>query len=205
MVRRNYSLDLPILQSAKREFLNKGYEKASLNDICKGAGVTTGAIYKRYKGKEDLFNVLVDETYKEFTNYMSKGVIRQFKEMSDKELINVWNMNEETIEWLLHILNERREEFILLFTCSDGTSYSNFHNEWAIKRTEVSYLYYEEAYRRKLTKTFVSKDEIQVLMSSFWITMYEPIINGFSADEFRIHCNIVCKLFNWRGALGFKS
>jgi len=34
-----------LLECAKREFLEKGYMKASLRNICKAAGVTTGALY----------------------------------------------------------------------------------------------------------------------------------------------------------------
>ena len=32
-----------LLESAKKEFLEKGYLQASLRNICKNAGVTTGA------------------------------------------------------------------------------------------------------------------------------------------------------------------
>ena len=54
------SIDPRLLSAAKEEFLNKGFEKASLTDICKAAGVTTGALYKRFNGKEDLFPCLED-------------------------------------------------------------------------------------------------------------------------------------------------
>ena len=43
-----------LLECAKREFLEKGYMKASLRNICKEAGVTTGALYFFFKDKEDL-------------------------------------------------------------------------------------------------------------------------------------------------------
>lgn len=59
------SLDPKILESARKEFLENGFEKASLKDICEGAGVTTGALYKRYKGKEDLFAAVVEQTVQE--------------------------------------------------------------------------------------------------------------------------------------------
>ena len=52
------SIDPRILDSARTEFLASGFEKASLKTICEGAGVTTGALYKRYKGKEDLFSAV---------------------------------------------------------------------------------------------------------------------------------------------------
>lgn len=51
-------LDPRLLAAAKEEFLKKGYEKSSLVCICEAAGVTTGALYKRYKGKEDQGNRL---------------------------------------------------------------------------------------------------------------------------------------------------
>lgn len=65
MAKRNTALDQPILESARKEFYEKGFEKASLKDICKNAGVTTGAVYKRYKDKEDLFSAVVQDTYNE--------------------------------------------------------------------------------------------------------------------------------------------
>ena len=54
------SIDPRLLSSAEAEFLNKGFVKADLKTICENAGITTGAVYKRYKGKEDLFCALVD-------------------------------------------------------------------------------------------------------------------------------------------------
>ena len=50
-----------LLECAKREFLEKGYMKASLRNICKAAGVTTGALYFFFKDKEDLLAALVEE------------------------------------------------------------------------------------------------------------------------------------------------
>ncbi len=60
MVRKDKTLNLEILNSAKKEFLTYGYQEASLRRICKNAGVTTGALYKRYSGKEALFGTLLE-------------------------------------------------------------------------------------------------------------------------------------------------
>ena len=51
-----------IHQAAKAEFLEKGYKDASLRNIVKSVGMTTGAFYGYYKSKEDLFEALVGET-----------------------------------------------------------------------------------------------------------------------------------------------
>lgn len=47
---RDTSIDPRLLESARKEFMEKGFLKAELKTICDNAGVTTGAVYKRYKG-----------------------------------------------------------------------------------------------------------------------------------------------------------
>ncbi|MCI1931813.1 MAG: TetR/AcrR family transcriptional regulator [Clostridia bacterium] len=48
-----------IHKAAKGEFLEKGFQAASLRNIVKKAGVTTGAFYGYYNSKEELFDALV--------------------------------------------------------------------------------------------------------------------------------------------------
>ena len=52
-----------ILQAGKKEFLAKGFQAASLRNIAKEAGVTTGAFYGYYKIKEELFDALEAQPY----------------------------------------------------------------------------------------------------------------------------------------------
>ena len=44
-----------ILDAGKKEFLEKGFRAASLRNIVREAGVTTGAFYGYFKSKEGLF------------------------------------------------------------------------------------------------------------------------------------------------------
>lgn len=49
-----------IQEAAMQEFLDKGFQGASLRQIVKNAGVTTGAFYGYFSSKEALFNALVE-------------------------------------------------------------------------------------------------------------------------------------------------
>ncbi|MBR1724865.1 MAG: TetR/AcrR family transcriptional regulator [Ruminococcus sp.] len=50
-----------LIECAKREFLEKGFAKASLRSISAAAGLTTGAVYFFFKDKNGLLGAIVDE------------------------------------------------------------------------------------------------------------------------------------------------
>ena len=51
---RRKQTEQKLIECGEREFLEKGYAKANLREICKSAGVTTGAFYFSFENKEAL-------------------------------------------------------------------------------------------------------------------------------------------------------
>ena len=73
-----------IFSAALQEFLEKGYQSASLRNIVKMAGVTTGAFYGYYKSKEELFEALVGKHYNFLLDRFCKAQ-KEFAETSPEE------------------------------------------------------------------------------------------------------------------------
>lgn len=203
MANPDKSIDPRILKSAEEEFLLHGYKNASLKTICEKAGVTTGALYKRYKGKEELFGALVQPTINDLNEIIESRRIIKPNDVSDERLITVWDMDADYTLWWFKFLFERYNKMVLLLKSSDASSYSNFNHEWVNIITKSTYEYYIEAYNRGLTKRKISKKEIHVLLSAFWTTIYEPFIHSFTWEEIVHHCSIICNLFDWYKVLGF--
>lgn len=63
MANKDHSLDDGIIRAAYSEFLECGFQKASLHKIAEKADVTTGAIYTRYKNKDALFVSLLKDFF----------------------------------------------------------------------------------------------------------------------------------------------
>ena len=57
----NEKLAADLLEAGKKEFLAHGFQGASLRDIAASLGVTTGAIYRYYTDKAELFSALVEK------------------------------------------------------------------------------------------------------------------------------------------------
>ena len=110
------SIDPRILESARTEFLASGFEKASLKTICEGAGVTTGALYKRYKGKEELFCAVVEQTVSDLYEVAHARGDKDPAVMSDQELIKAWDMDGADMIWWFRFLYDRRDDFYLLLS-----------------------------------------------------------------------------------------
>lgn len=117
-----------LLDCAKAEFLEYGYQKASLRRICKNAGVTTGALYFFFKDKEDLFDTLVRDFAKEIKDKLREHIEQEEKIYSDtfdneitfdidfgKDLISTYYAQQDLGHLLIH--------------CSQGTTYENYFDE----------------------------------------------------------------------------
>lgn len=128
-----------LIASAKSEFMEKGYAKASLRKICANAGVTTGALYFFFKDKEDLFRSIVEKPFRELMEIMQT----HFAE--DVELLSVPNAyahtdgdHEKLVQQLIHHLYAHRDAFLLLLTKAQGTAFENCVDD-IVDMTEQSY------------------------------------------------------------------
>ena len=148
MSNRDTSIDSRLIESARKEFIEKGFIKAELKTICEDANVTTGAVYKRYKGKEELFGAVVEKAVVTLDSFVSERTDVDFSSMSDEEVKNTWIMNEKYILDVFRILWDIREEFVLLLEKSAGTVHENFGHDFAFRMTHAYMQYYEETKRR---------------------------------------------------------
>ena len=112
-----------ILSAGKAEFLEKDFNSASLRNIVKTAGVTTGAFYGYFSGKEALFAALVEEHAKAIMNIFMSAQ-ESFGELSDEEKINHIGVESRTsLNEIVDYIYEHFVEFKLIICKSEGTSY----------------------------------------------------------------------------------
>ena len=158
--------------------------------------MTTGALYKRFKGKEELFCALVESTVQDLEEVVRQKSVLPAT-LTDEQLKKAWDMDREYMQWWINYLYDRYDEMRLLLVFSDGTKYANFEHEWVEGMSHTTYAYYKEAQRRGLTKTDISEKEMHVMLSSFWTAICEPLIHGFSKEEAGRISDLMCGLFDW--------
>ena len=112
-----------IHKAAKAEFLKKGYKDASLRNIVKSVGMTTGAFYGYYKSKEELFEALVGKHYDYILNRF-KGAQKEFAELPPNQQPKVMGEISGICMYdILHYSYEHLDECKLILYCSEGTKF----------------------------------------------------------------------------------
>ncbi len=95
-----------ILEAAARVFPERGFHRASLEEVAEEAGLSTGAVYSNFAGKADLFLAV-------YERYMTGWVRRVDRLLSEGE----GALGERTLggvrHWLDYVHHERR--WFLLF------------------------------------------------------------------------------------------
>lgn len=113
-----------IMKSGKAAFLERGFEGASLRDICSKANVTTGALYSNFKSKDDLFRAVVEDDLADY-NELYDGLLDRITGHMTRE-----GDNEHMV---MDYVMSHRDLFKLLFDCAKGSSYEDFKDELLTK------------------------------------------------------------------------
>ncbi|MCR4945737.1 MAG: TetR/AcrR family transcriptional regulator [Lachnospiraceae bacterium] len=120
-----------LIEAAKSEFLEKGYNKASLRNICSQAGVTTGALYFFFKNKEELFAEIVDGPLMGLKKLLAEHFRQDRESMTGLETTDDIEMDHsDESDMFIEYIYSYRDSFILLLSSSENTVYENCVDEF---------------------------------------------------------------------------
>lgn len=172
-----------ILKAAQKEFAEKGFQSASLRNIVKNAGVTTGAFYGYFSSKEDLFDALVKEPADYFmTEY--KKVQYDFKKLSPSiQEESMGKTSGQWLSWIIDYIYDHLDAFKLIISCSEGTRYENFIHE--IVETEVEATHDFITVMKGLGKEVPSTDPQleHILVSGMFAAFFELVVHDMPIDQ----------------------
>ena len=172
-----------IQQAALAEFLDKGFLGASLRQIVKNAGVTTGAFYGYFSSKEALFNALVEP---HAAALMGKFMEAQtsFAELPEEQQPSHMGV-ESRIElyWLVDYICQHREPVKQLLTRSEGTSYEHFVHNMVEVEVEYTQRYMEVLRRLGQDIPVLDKSLCHIIASGMFNGIFEIVVHDMPRDQ----------------------
>ena len=182
-VRKKYDTYTEILKNAKTEFLQKGFEKASMRSIAAMTGITAGALYKHFPSKAAIFEALVQplitQTLSIGTDF-SEIAVHLFKtedSLAIKEAIRA------SIRNLYTLVYDRFDEFTLLFNRAAGTKYENIRHEFVMEDVVACKKFIDDFKKHGITIRSLSDDQLHLIYSTALTPFFEIITHEYSYEQ----------------------
>ena len=194
-----------VKKAIKEEFLEKGFEDASIRSIGARAGMTSAGLYRHYADKEAMFNAMVEPLIESIKNWTARHTDKKFS-LVDEGVPDDELFGETFVDMIKEIILPRRDEFILLMSRSGGTKYENFIHDY-VEGNQKEFL---EAIRYLKEKgypaTDLSEEELHMLLSAYLTACFEPIIHDYDDAKVEKYLNTVQEFFmpGWLKIMGVK-
>ena len=164
-----------ILAAAKAEFLAKGFQAASLRQIVKNAGVTTGAFYGYFSSKEAVYAALVEP---HAAAVMGRFMQAQTEFAALPKAEQPGHMGQESaacISWVIDYVYANYGEFKILICCSEGTPYEHFIHNMAEIEVEYTFRYIQVLQELGRSVQEPDKDLCHMIASGMFDGMFEIV------------------------------
>lgn len=171
-----------ILNTAKKHFLEEGLDGASLRNIVKDAGLTTGAFYKYYPTKESLFDALIDP-YVEHVYQIYCNILADFEELSaQSQTDHMTEASGDGIDQIVDYVYDNYDNFRLLLKCGDSGKFADFiHN--MVEREIDSTLNYMDTMRKSgIDIPVIERSLMHMVYTGFFSSIFQIIEHDIEKD-----------------------
>lgn len=172
-----------IIQAAMEEFSDKGFLGASLRQIVKKAGVTTGAFYGYFSSKEALFTAIVEPHAAALMGrYMEAQT--SFADLPEAEQPSHMGMeSSEYIHWMVDYICRHREPVKLLLCRSEGTSYEHFVHNMVEVEVEYTLRYMDVLRRLGREVPELSQSLCHIIASGMFNGIFEIVVHDMPKEQ----------------------
>ena len=164
-----------ILNTARKHFLKDGFSGASLRNIVKDAGLTTGAFYKYYPTKEALFDTLTDP-YIEHIYQIYDRVVEDFEKLSAKEQTsNMSDTSGDGMDQMIDYIYEHYDNFRLLLKCGDSGKFETFIHNMVDREMRSSLEYVKKMKEDGIEIPIVGESLMHMIYTGFFSSIFQII------------------------------
>ncbi|MFR4357004.1 MAG: TetR/AcrR family transcriptional regulator [Clostridia bacterium] len=192
-----------LLELAKAEFLKKGYSEASVRNIAKTAGLTTGAVFRYFPDKVALFDALVSDAADTLMNQFKAAQDAHFDLIPEEKTTESLDLSTEYLNHFINYIYDNFDAFKLVICCSEGTRYANYiHDlvELEVSQTEV---YYEKLRQLGKLEGSINHDLHHMITSAYFTAVFETVAHDMDRERAIEYVNELAAFFNygWNGLL----
>ena len=192
-----------IVSAAFREFLDHGYQEASMRRIASACEMSAAGLYKHFSGKEAMFAALVDPALNGLMELMTQIEGNDSEELAGVCSGSFWINQNETVQAMEYIYRHF-DEFKLIICRSQGTRYESLTHDLARLEEEVTFRYMEMLSEKGIRVNEVDEKEFHLLATAHVEAIFQAVIHDFSEEEAMHYAHTLEKFYQpaWKALFG---
>ncbi|PWJ47316.1 TetR/AcrR family transcriptional regulator [Faecalicatena contorta] len=192
-----------LLECAKEEFLENGYENASLRTIAAKAGSSKGSIYFRFTDKESLYRELVQPVVDGFCGLLGM-MLGEFEAMSGTE------QKERAISYadggfpqIVDYIYEHFDMFRLLMMSGENKAAQELMHRIVEIDVACTMQFIEQTGNDAVSSGRLTADLAHLLSSAFYSGVFEVVVHDMPQEQANIHIQRMRLFYNagWKSIL----
>ena len=192
---------IKIMVAAKAEFLEMGFEKASMRHIADRCGMTAAGIYRHCADKEDLFSQLVSPAEKNLMAWANAHMSR-YEEPVKKKRKMIWQ--DSFIDMMREVIYPNMEDYHLLIAKSKGSKYENYLHDMTEMAQDKFLAYLDEMRKLGINAPEMTAPQLHLLLTAYLTALFEPVVHNYPPDEANEALDTLEKFFlpGWKKLMG---
>lgn len=196
-----------LLECAWAEFMEMGYQEASLRVIAARAETTTGSIYTRFRDKEGLFHALVDPTIEALIQWMRSGNQGFADRPTAEQRDTVFTYKPEIWEQLVDYIYAHWDAFRLLTRCADIGCFEDMLDQMIDIEIDYTRKFLQATGNDTLESGRLTPMLLHMLTSAYYSGLFEIVRHDMAKDEAMRYMRQLRRFFTrgWADLLGMKD
>ena len=171
---------IKLMGAARQEFLECGFEKASMRSIGERCGLTAAGIYRHCRNKEDLFDQLVMPFVQRIDEWLNAHIARYVDAVNSGQKVT-WSDSE--VDMMREIIYPNMEDYHLLLSRSQGTKYENYLHDLTEQRQRELLNYLPMLRAEGYAVRDIDPKELHLLLTAYTTALFEPVMHNYSQKE----------------------
>lgn len=191
-----------IMAAAREEFMEHGFEQASMRRIGERCGMTAAGIYRHCRDKADLFDQLVAPAIARLDDWLDAHVHRYVDAVQGDEVVR-WNDSE--IDMMREVVYPHMDEYRLLLTAARGTKHERFLHDLTEASQAQMLQYLPMLKAQGLAIRDITPGDLHLLLSAYTNALFEPVVHSYPLEEALRSLDLIEAFFlpGWKALLGF--
>lgn len=192
-----------VLSAATAEFLEYGFQDASMRRIASAVGMSVSGLYKHFESKEAMFTALVEPAY--------QGLMAMYRQEEDAQHrsveagdLSMWETGRDA-KLAVSYIYDHLDAFRLIVCKSQGTQYERFLHDLAELEEKTTLEFMVQLRGQGVKLNDFDEKELHLLTTVNVNAVFQTVEHGFSREEAMHYAQTLDRFFSkaWKEFFGY--